>query len=306
MCVYNGASNLAVTMNSILSQEGIELEFIVVNDGSTDRTEEILEDYARRDDRVRVIHQRNTGLTRALIRGCANATGKFIARQDAGDISLAGRLSFQFGVLRRNSNIVMTSCGTRFVGPGNEFLFETRQFGAELHCALQHVDIDLVYGPSCHTSVMFRRETYEKVGGYRVQFEVAQDLDLWMRLAEAGQCWATAEILCERHLSKNSISVTRNAEQIRVTRFLIKCAATRRLGQNDTELVAKFARQKRWRELSYWRPQKLQEARFYYFIGAVLRHQQPKRAKLYFWRAVMTWFPYPKAWYRIFMAFGQR
>ena len=75
MSVYNGASNLAATMDSILSQEGVELEFIVVNDGSTDRTGEILDDYARRDGRVRVIHQENTGLTRALIRGCAAASG---------------------------------------------------------------------------------------------------------------------------------------------------------------------------------------------------------------------------------------
>ena len=209
MSVYNGASNLAVTMNSILSQEGVELEFIVVNDGSTDKTGEILDDYARRDDRVRVIHQGNTGLTRALIRGCAAATGEFIARQDAGDVSLAGRLALQLDVFRNNSNVVMTSCGTRFVGPGNEVLYEVRQVGDELHRGLQHVDIGRIYGPSSHTSVMFRRETYEKVGGYRAQFDVAQDLDLWMRLAEAGMCWATPEVLCEFHLSKNSISAVR-------------------------------------------------------------------------------------------------
>ena len=137
MSVYNGASNLAATMDSILSQEGVEFEFIVVNDGSTDKTGEILDDYARRDDRVRVIHQENTGLTRALIRGCAAATGEFIARQDAGDVSLAGRLALQLDVFRNNSNVVMTSCGTRFVGPGNEVLYEVCQAGDELHRGLQ-------------------------------------------------------------------------------------------------------------------------------------------------------------------------
>ena len=65
MSVYNGASSLAVTMNSILSQEGVKFEFIVVNDGSTDKTGEILNDYARRDDRVRVIHREIPG-SRAL------------------------------------------------------------------------------------------------------------------------------------------------------------------------------------------------------------------------------------------------
>ena len=86
----------------------------------------------------------------------------------------------------------MTSCGTRFVGPDGEVLYEIRQAGDELHRGLQHVDIDRVIGPSSHhTSVMFRRRSFEKVGGYRAQFRVAQDLDLWMRLSEVGVCWAT-------------------------------------------------------------------------------------------------------------------
>ena len=101
MGVYNGASTLPATMDSILCQDGVELEFIVVNDGSTDETGEILDGYARRDRRVRVIHQENTGLTRALIRGCAAATGEFVARQDTGDISLPGRLKSQVAVLNR-------------------------------------------------------------------------------------------------------------------------------------------------------------------------------------------------------------
>src|SRR5262249_54753964 len=75
MSVYNGASHLATTLDSILSQEGVELEFIVVNDGSSDKTGQILNDYARRDSRMHIIHQENTGLTHALIRGCNVARG---------------------------------------------------------------------------------------------------------------------------------------------------------------------------------------------------------------------------------------
>jgi glycosyltransferase involved in cell wall biosynthesis len=307
LSVYNGSSNLAATIESILARQAVELEFIVVNDGSTDGTGDILDDYARRDSRVRVIHQENTGLTRALIRGCAAATGEFIARQDAGDVSLSGRLALQLDVLRKNSNIVMTSCGTRFVGPGNEVLYEVRQVGDELHRGLQHVDIGRVHGPSSHTSVMFRRETYEKVGGYRAQFDVAQDLDLWMRLAEVGICWATPEVLCELHLNKNSISAARRSEQIRSTKVIVKCVAVRRSGCDDSALVAKWAQHRKWKLFSWWWvPRRLQEAKFYYFIGSVLRHRQPKQAQLYFWRAVTAWFPYPRAWYSILRASGQR
>ena len=94
MSVCNGSDLLAKAVNSILSQEGVSLELIVVNDGSIDGScATILDEYARRDPRVRVIHQENTGLTRALIRGCAAARGQFIARQDSDDISLPGRLA---------------------------------------------------------------------------------------------------------------------------------------------------------------------------------------------------------------------
>src|SRR5919197_1200716 len=92
MSVYNGAANLRETIDSILNQEGVSLEFIIVNDGSTDESPRILAEYAERDLRINIIRQENQGLTRALIRGCAAAQGTYIARQDTGDISLPGRL----------------------------------------------------------------------------------------------------------------------------------------------------------------------------------------------------------------------
>ena len=130
MSVYNGASDLAVTMDSILSQEGVEFEFIVVNDGSSDKTGQILNDYAQRDSRVRIIHQENTGLTRALIRGCDAARGEFIARQDAGDVSLPSRLKSQASLLRDHPDCVLVSCWTDMVGPEGEFLYTRRGTGA--------------------------------------------------------------------------------------------------------------------------------------------------------------------------------
>jgi glycosyltransferase involved in cell wall biosynthesis len=306
MSVYNGASNLAVSMNSILSQERVALEFIVVNDGSSDNTGEILDDYARRDNRVRVIHQENTGLTRALICGCAVATGEFIARQDVGDISLPGRLARQLDVFRNNPNVVMASCGSRFIGPEGEVLHEICQSGEELHRGLQHAETNCVSNVSHHTSVMFRRKSYEMVGGYRPQFAVAQDLDLWMRLSEIGVCWAIPDVLCEVQLRSGSISATRRAEQLRTARAIVKCAATRRSGRDDAKLLARWAAQSRSRNVFFRPPRRLQDARFYYFIGSLLRHRQPEQARVYFWRAVGAWVLYPKAWYRIFLASAQR
>ena len=125
MSVYNGASDLPITIDSILSQEGVEFEFIVVNDGSSDKSGQILNEYAQRDGRLRIIHQENTGLTRALIRGCDVARGEFIARQDAGDVSLAGRLKSQVALLREYGDCVLVSCWTEFIGPHGEFLYSS-------------------------------------------------------------------------------------------------------------------------------------------------------------------------------------
>ena len=87
MSVYNGARYLRAAIESVLSQQGVDFELLAVNDGSTDKSGSILDEYAARDPSVRVIHQENLGLTRALIRGCNEARGRFIARQDADDVS---------------------------------------------------------------------------------------------------------------------------------------------------------------------------------------------------------------------------
>ena len=77
MSVYNGADRLRETMESVLSQEGVSLEFIVIDDGSTDGSDVTLADYARHDARIRILHQQNQGLTRALITGCEAAKGRY-------------------------------------------------------------------------------------------------------------------------------------------------------------------------------------------------------------------------------------
>lgn len=99
MGVRNGDDSIASTIGSLTSQQGVDLEVIVVNDGSTDRTAEILATLAAADPRLRVINREGRGLTASLIEGCQMAEGDFIARQDAGDWSLPGRLQRQAAFL---------------------------------------------------------------------------------------------------------------------------------------------------------------------------------------------------------------
>lgn len=281
MGVFNGGSELGPTLESILSQQGCDLEFIVVDDGSTDETPRILAACAADDPRLRVITQANTGLTRALARGCAEARGDFIARQDCGDRSLPGRLARQVALLQQRPDAVMVASGARFLGPAGEPLFVSTREAGELHQGLAKLDVDAIQGPPHHGATMFRRLAYERAGGYRAAFTVAQDIDLWLRLWEIGACMGDPEILYEATMQAGSISARRRSDQFRMCTLAIACANERRQGRSDADLLdtppAAAAR----------RPvgPRVERARFFYFVGACLRRSDPRGARAYFWRA---------------------
>jgi glycosyltransferase involved in cell wall biosynthesis len=240
MSVYNGASNLAATLDSILTQEGVVLEFIVVNDGSTDKSGQILDDYAQRDNRLRVIHQENTGLTRALIRGCDAARGKFIARQDVGDISLPGRLKRQAAVLSNWEDCVFVSCWTNFVGPKGEFLYTMQGTGlasSPINILSPRTEWGLLDGPTSHPSVMFRANQYALCGGYRSEFYFGQDWDLWYRLASLGTFCMLQEQLCVCSINPSSISTSRKLEQYSFAQLSRKAFLRRFAGLPDQQVL---------------------------------------------------------------------
>jgi hypothetical protein len=240
MSVYNGASHLVATLDSILSQEGAELEFVVVNDGSRDKSGQILNEYAERDSRLRIIHQENTGLTRALIRGCNAARGEFIARQDAGDISLPLRLKSQVAVLRDREDCVLVSCWTDVVGPKGEFLYTSRGTGvatSPINVLAPESEWGLVDGPSNHSSVMFRAKQYTLSGGYRSEFYFGQDWDLWYRLCSMGTFCMLQERLCVCSITLGSISTSRKLEQDSFAQLSRKAFLRRCVGLPDQPVL---------------------------------------------------------------------
>jgi len=279
MSVYNGADRLVDTLNSILNQEGVDVEFIVINDGSTDETPSILRRYAKKDNRLRIIDQTNRGLTRSLIRGCNEARGEFIARQDAGDISLPGRLQKEIDFLVSHPDVVLVSCGTRFVDPRGECVHEVMQSEDEAREGLGRHTLAEIRGPSSHGATMFRRRAYEKAGGYRSQFHVAQDLDLWTRLMEHGEISALQEILFVAELSPDSISSTKRALQISTAVLILECARRRNNGGDETSLLKKVE------TLGIHRARNnkcFKRAGFFYFLGSCTASENKYRAHVYF------------------------
>ena len=299
MSVYNGADSLPRTIESILAQENVDFEFIVVNDGSKDNSGKILDTYAQRDPRLRVIHQENSGLTKALIRGCAEAKGEFIARQDAGgDISYPRRLVSQLEQLRQESDAVFTSCGTRYVDPKHEILYEVQMTQAELNEGLHEDSLEKLKGPSHHGSVMFRRSIYEFVGGYRSAYKVAQDLDLWIRLSECGLCLTTEEILYEAVWEPASISSRKRSQQFLAAQTALVGAKYRRQKLSEKTLLIELE-QSLLKSKSKLNIAKLSEANSWYFMGASVLKCSQFRAHYYWWQAIKCWPLHLKSWLRL-------
>jgi glycosyltransferase involved in cell wall biosynthesis len=237
MSVFNDARYLRQSMESVLSQAGVDFEFVIVDDGSTDESREILREYAANDSRVRVILQPNQGLTKALIAGCNAAQGRYIARQDADDISLPGRISIQSKLLSDNPKICFVSCQAEVIGPQGEILNKHRRPTDPNEAT----DLLLHGGssPPGHGSVMFRRDAYIQAGGYRQEFYFAQDCDLWFRLAEIGLLGYSGETLYQYRLDPSSVSGARQVIKREFSAAVDECRRFRLDGKNEKPVLDK-------------------------------------------------------------------
>ena len=177
--VYNGAGYLADSVNSILTQTYKNFELIIINDGSTDDSAAIIHKIT--DPRIRYFEQENQGLAATLNRAIGLARGEFIARQDQDDTSLPHRLEKQVDYLRSHCN-----CG--MVGTWAEiWVDDTRTERAHKHPA-DNASLQfflLFNNPFVHSSVMLRKEVFDRVGLYCTDRsrQPPEDYELWSRVA---------------------------------------------------------------------------------------------------------------------------
>ncbi len=237
--IWQSAATLERSLASVLDQDLRELELIVVDDGSSDGSAALLAALAARDPRVRVLRQENRGLTAALVRGCAAARAPFIARHDADDLSLPGRLRRQVERLNARPDLAFVSCWARVHGPRDELLLEVRRPTDEIE-ALRRLDHD--EGPPGHGSVLFRADAYRRAGGYREAFRYAQDWDLWLRLADLGGLSYEPAFLYAFHVALASVSAVRRGQQQRLREIARACRAARRQGSSEEAHLAEAAR----------------------------------------------------------------
>ena len=180
MSVYNNAPYLAQAIVAMLAQTHADFEFLIVNDGSTDESAAIIDDFAGRDARIRPIHQENRGLVASLNRMLYEARAPLVARMDGDDDCHPERLARQVAFMRANpdhgvvgtQSVSFDDTGNRWASPA----FPTSD--AELRTVIATRNV------MCHPSVVMRRDVVLAAGGYRRQFIHCEDRDLWLRLSE--------------------------------------------------------------------------------------------------------------------------
>ncbi len=177
--VRNGACFLREALDSVLVQTGVAFELICVDDGSTDASWALLSDYARRCPHLRIARGTGRGISDALNQALALARGRYVARMDADDVCLPGRLCRQADFLDQHAEIDVLGTQATVINAKGELCGRLRvPVGPDRIAAALEASCSLI-----HPTVMMRREAVAKAGGYRTLFDGAEDYDLWLRLA---------------------------------------------------------------------------------------------------------------------------
>jgi glycosyltransferase involved in cell wall biosynthesis len=217
---WNNAQTLPRAIESILSQTVSDLELIVVDDGSTDETPEVVR--AVSDSRIRYLPLEHLGISDSLNQGLAEASARVVAVQDADDWSLPERLDHELAVLDDRPEVAVVGGRMREVDPaGAELTPRTAFVAGEANDAL------LRFNPIPNSCAAFRREAALEVGGYDPRYRYAMDHDLWLRIADRNIVFTLDEVLAVRRMSGQNVAARSERAQIAET-IRIRAATLRR------------------------------------------------------------------------------
>lgn len=205
MPVHNALPYLDESIASILAQTFADFEFVIRDDGSTDGSAEALRGWAARDRRIRLFHGPRLGPAESSNWVVRQSSGAIVARMDADDIARPDRLALQMAKLRDCPDTVMVGS-----------LYATIDAaGRQLRPAdLWRVARPSAFPPFPHASVMLRRSVFDAVGGYRAACDYWEDLDLFLRVAEAGRVAVIGEPLISYRLSAASTRLAAEEERL--------------------------------------------------------------------------------------------
>ncbi len=234
MPVHNAGPYLDTSIESILAQTFTEFELVALDDRSTDGSAGHLRDWAKRDPRIRLVESpTKLGPPRSADRVVRESRAAVCARMDADDVSCPTRLAVQLEVLQANPDAILVGtlwegidASGRLVRPRDRSRLTRRSS----------------FAPFAHGSIMFRREAFEAVGGYRPACAYWEDLDLYLRMATRGRILVVPTPLYRyRFHDASTLGSAIGPDEERAAELMVRCLAVRRAGGDYTPLVTKAA-----------------------------------------------------------------
>ncbi|HVX84634.1 MAG TPA: glycosyltransferase family A protein [Phycisphaerae bacterium] len=181
MAAHNAAAHVSAAIDSILAQSFTDFEFLIINDGSTDNTLHILRSYAARDPRIRIVNQPNRGVIAVRNQSLELARAPFLCCIDHDDIAAPDRIAAQLHFLRRHPDVAVVGGWFHIIDHAGRPIRLMRL--PSDHLALDELHLAGATAIN-HPTAMLRTDIARRVGGYDPHTPFAEDLDLWLRIAE--------------------------------------------------------------------------------------------------------------------------
>lgn len=209
MPIYNGELYLREAVESILSQSYTDFEIICIDDGSTDGTLDILNEYAAIDSRLIVISRENKGLIATLNEGIVRAKYNYIARMDADDISHVDRFKLQVEYLNSHSDVAVVGCAYEYINEGGSYISTRKTYNSDFILK----SICLLGSPFAHPSVMINRGILNDDLYYDQEYKHSEDYELWVRLSQKYKFGGINKVLLKYRVLNSSVSRQNFIEQ---------------------------------------------------------------------------------------------
>ena len=205
--VYNAEEFLKTAIDSVLSQTYQYFELLIINDGSTDNTSNIIQTF--NDPRIVFINQlSNKGITYRLNEGIKTATGKYIARIDADDIWHPQKLEKQVSYMKHHHDISFLATDFNFLNHNGQIIKTIKN--SKYHLKKNILKRNLI----CHSSILLKKDIIKHIGKYNPAYEYAEDYDLWIRILSNYNSFILPEVLTNYRITNTSISFKHRHKQI--------------------------------------------------------------------------------------------
>ena len=210
MPAYNAEKYVALAIESILNQTFSDFEFIIINDASTDRTWEIIQEYAKKDDRVVAIkNETNLKTSKALNVGLLIAKGKYVVRMDADDWSYPDRLEKQCEFMELNPGVVVSG-GAIEVCDAKMNILNQRNYNYDDNSIREKI---FRYNQFCHPATIWRRDIIALAGGYNEDISLTQDYDIYFRMGKFGEFANLPNVIHKLRIHNGASSIKTTKEQ---------------------------------------------------------------------------------------------